>query len=320
MVYYLTSFDGSLPSSSEASHVAMVTCLISCCSQAWPAQRTRKVYRADHAPAARWSLEEAAPRTGELESSLVSIQNFDKDGGVPRKPRSSGIHVVPYCSSLSGRGIEATSRSRKENLFQTEESIVQINDISLLDKTFAQSQEVFRQAMSAPLIRCEVLPAANKPRYEKSLIGTIFNPDSKSSSAKASPIPVRSKQGPNQPPDSTTNPNPTPRPKIDLRGAETKPEEPALESYPQTSAAAAAEVQALEKERQSPVPPAGGAVPSPTLKAQSKNPAAPALASLTKNNMKGGKKHKIDLKKGPEGLGFTVVTRDHTSTVPVPSW
>ncbi|KAK7898154.1 hypothetical protein WMY93_019007 [Mugilogobius chulae] len=41
-------FNGSLPSSSEASHVAMVTCLISCCSQAWPAQRTSKVYRADH--------------------------------------------------------------------------------------------------------------------------------------------------------------------------------------------------------------------------------------------------------------------------------
>ncbi|KAK7893250.1 hypothetical protein WMY93_022402 [Mugilogobius chulae] len=154
--------------------------------------------------------------------------------------------------------------------------------------------------MSAPLIRCEVLPAANKPRYEKSLIGTIFNPDSKSSSAKASPIPVRSKQGSNQPPEPNLNQNPTPRPKIDLRGAETKPEEPALDSYPQTSAAAA-EVQALERERQSPVPPAGGAVPSPTLKAQSKNPSAPALASLTKNNIKGGKKHKIDLKKGLTG-------------------
>ncbi|KAK7939132.1 hypothetical protein WMY93_002458 [Mugilogobius chulae] len=50
--------------------------------QAWPAQRTRKVYLADHAPvtlttppAARWSLEKAAPPTGELESSLVSIQS-----------------------------------------------------------------------------------------------------------------------------------------------------------------------------------------------------------------------------------------------------
>uniref|UniRef100_A0A3B3Z6W0 PDZ domain-containing protein n=1 Tax=Periophthalmus magnuspinnatus TaxID=409849 RepID=A0A3B3Z6W0_9GOBI len=171
-----------------------------------------------------------------------------------------GIHVVPYCSSLSGRtlglhirGIEATSRSKKENLFQEDECIVQINDTSLLDKTFAQSQEVFRQAMSAPVIRCEVLPAANKPRYEKSLIGNIFNSDSKDSSTKASPVVVRSR---------------------------------------------------------SPVPPGGSAIPSPTPRVQSTNPVTSTLANLT--NKKGGKKIKIDLKKGPEGLGFTVVTRDST--------
>uniref|UniRef100_A0A3B3Z710 PDZ domain-containing protein n=1 Tax=Periophthalmus magnuspinnatus TaxID=409849 RepID=A0A3B3Z710_9GOBI len=217
-----------------------------------------------------------------------------------------GIHVVPYCSSLSGRtlglhirGIEATSRSKKENLFQEDECIVQINDTSLLDKTFAQSQEVFRQAMSAPVIRCEVLPAANKPRYEKSLIGNIFNSDSKDSSTKASPVVVRSRAG-SQPLD------PNPRPKIDLRKPETKTPEPPM-IPPQEI-----KIQSGygSSNRQSPVPPGGSAIPSPTPRVQSTNPVTSTLANLT--NKKGGKKIKIDLKKGPEGLGFTVVTRDST--------
>ncbi|MED6247296.1 hypothetical protein ATANTOWER_022002, partial [Ataeniobius toweri] len=56
-----------------------------------------------------------------------------------------GIHVVPYCSSLSGRslglyirGVEDESRSRKEGLFQEDECIVKINKTDLMDKTFSQ--------------------------------------------------------------------------------------------------------------------------------------------------------------------------------------
>lgn len=226
-----------------------------------------------------------------------------------------GIHVVPYCSSLSGRtlglhirGIDEKSRSKKEHLFQEDECIVQINDTLLLDKTFAQSQDIFRDAMSAPSIRLEVLPAANKPRYEKSLIGHIFNSDnSRDSSAKASPLVVRSRAS-SQPldPSPNPNPNPSPRPKIDLRRAEeTRSPEPAE-----------AQTGSVSSERQTPTPPAGGAVPSPTLKTQSKGPVAQTLANLA--NKKGGKKLKVDLKKGPEGLGFTVVTRDSTVHGPGP--
>uniref|UniRef100_A0A3B3Z6M6 PDZ domain-containing protein n=1 Tax=Periophthalmus magnuspinnatus TaxID=409849 RepID=A0A3B3Z6M6_9GOBI len=205
------------------------------------------------------------PRTMRTIAGLLRTVEFPGNRG------PLGIHVVPYCSSLSGRtlglhirGIEATSRSKKENLFQEDECIVQINDTSLLDKTFAQSQEVFRQAMSAPVIRCEVLPAANKPRYEKSLIGNIFNSD------------------------KTKTPEPPMIP----------PQEIKIQSGYGSS------------NRQSPVPPGGSAIPSPTPRVQSTNPVTSTLANLT--NKKGGKKIKIDLKKGPEGLGFTVVTRDST--------
>ncbi|XP_055019665.1 partitioning defective 3 homolog B-like [Boleophthalmus pectinirostris] len=219
--------------------------------------------------------------------SPVNQKPLTKTVEFPGNRGPLGIHVVPYCSSLSGRtlglhirGIEAASRSKKENLFEEDECIVQINDTSLLDKTFAQSQEVFRDAMSAPLIRCEVLPAANKPRYEKSLIGNIFNPDSKDSSAKASPLLVRPRSG-SQPLD------PNPRPKIDLRKAETKTPEPPSNPAPSWQEPAP---------RQNPIPPAEGAI-------------------FTKT---GGKKIKIDLKKGPEGLGFTVVTREPTAHAPGP--
>ncbi|XP_033834169.2 partitioning defective 3 homolog B-like [Periophthalmus magnuspinnatus] len=252
------------------------------------------------------ALERLRVEEQQFRMSPVNQKPLTKTVEFPGNRGPLGIHVVPYCSSLSGRtlglhirGIEATSRSKKENLFQEDECIVQINDTSLLDKTFAQSQEVFRQAMSAPVIRCEVLPAANKPRYEKSLIGNIFNSDSKDSSTKASPVVVRSRAG-SQPLD------PNPRPKIDLRKPETKTPEPPM-IPPQEI-----KIQSGygSSNRQSPVPPGGSAIPSPTPRVQSTNPVTSTLANLT--NKKGGKKIKIDLKKGPEGLGFTVVTRDST--------
>lgn len=43
--------------------------------------------------------------------------------------RTLGLHI---------KGIEESSRSNKENIFQEDECIVQINDTPLQDKTFAQ--------------------------------------------------------------------------------------------------------------------------------------------------------------------------------------
>lgn len=246
--------------------------------------------------------------------SPVNQRPLTKTVEFPGNRGPLGIHVVPYCSSLSGRtlglhirGIDENSRSKKENLFQEDECIVQINDQSLLDKTFAQSQEVFRQSMSSPTVRLEVLPAANKPRYEKSLIGNIFNSDSKNSSAKASPLVVRAKT------ETQSNPDPNPtivRPKIDLRKTEKTPEPP-LEAPQATTA----EHGYNSMDRQSPSPPIGGANASDAVKSRSQ--VAPALANLT-NKKAAGKKLKIDLKKGPEGLGFTVVTRDSSVHGPGP--
>ncbi|XP_008280131.1 partitioning defective 3 homolog B-like [Stegastes partitus] len=234
-----------------------------------------------------------------------------------------GIHVVPYCSSLSGRtlglhikGIEENSRSRKENIFKEDECIVQINDTPLQDKTFAQSQEVFRQAMSSSVVRLEVLPGANRPRYEKSLIGQLFTGDGKDTTAKAkSPMLVR--------PKADSHPEPKPDPKLNTKSEVRRPDTRAKTPEPAFRSASPAELQPGRGtlERVSPTLPSRPVSSSPTPRTDNqspttKNPVLPGLANLT--NKKGGKKIQIDLKKGTEGLGFTVVTRDSTVHGPGP--
>ncbi|CAG5865983.1 unnamed protein product [Menidia menidia] len=197
-----------------------------------------------------------------------------------------GIHVVPYCSSLSGRslglyirGVEEESRSKKEGLFQEDECIVKINNTDLMDKTFNQAQDLFRSALHSQLVCLEVVPSSNRDRYEKSLIGQLFgsssgpNSSPQTSKAKEPPPPVKAKPVFKPPASASTQPA----------------EEPASED----------------------------GVSSP--KGRSESPhlrKSPALSNLVSN--KKGRRLRIDLKKGSEGLGFTVVTRDSSVHGPGP--
>ncbi|XP_071320664.1 par-3 family cell polarity regulator beta a isoform X2 [Trachinotus anak] len=251
-------------------------------------------------------------------STLTKTVEFPGDRG------PLGIHVVPYCSSLSGRtlglhikGIEENSRSKRENIFQEDECIVQINDTPLQDKTFAQSQEVFRQAMTSSTVRVEILPVANKLRYEKSLIGHLFTGDSKDPSAKAkSPMVARAK--------ANSQLDPKPDSKLTTKQEVRRPDTRAKTPEPAAVNTPPVELQSGHGslERISPTHPARAASSSPTPRTPSqsplpsKSPAPPSLANLT--NKKGGKRIKIDLKKGVEGLGFTVVTRDSSVHGPGP--
>uniref|UniRef100_A0A672LNF1 Par-3 family cell polarity regulator beta a n=1 Tax=Sinocyclocheilus grahami TaxID=75366 RepID=A0A672LNF1_SINGR len=216
--------------------------------------------------------------------------------------RPLGIKVISYSSSLSGRtlglnirAIEKNSRSEQEGVFEEDECIVQINDTELIDKSFAQSQEVFRQAMSLPTMRLEVLPVANRLQYEKSLIGQLFN--------NTEPNPVVPKVK-----------SPFLVHKLKSNTSTPSPEPPASQTPPQKE-------EEIQPARHTPIetdhrratssPPVST---SPTLKDHSESPTpkkTPALGTLVNMiNKKPGKKMKIDLKKGTEGLGFTVVTRD----------
>ncbi|XP_067298301.1 par-3 family cell polarity regulator beta a isoform X2 [Pseudorasbora parva] len=245
-------------------------------------------------------------RTGQVSlSSLTRAVEISGDLG------PLGIKVISYCSSLSGRtlglhirAIEENSRSERERLFQEDECIVQINDIELIDKSFAQSQEVFRQAMSSSSIHLEVLPVANKLRYEKSLIGQLFNSTEPTTVVPKvkSPFLVHKLL-----PSNAATPSPEPPP------SQTPP--------PKEEELHPARYTPIESNhhRDTPSPPISA---SPTLKDRSESPApkkTPALVSLVNTiNKKSGKKMKIDLKKGMEGLGFTVVTRDSSLHGPGP--
>ncbi|XP_074767235.1 partitioning defective 3 homolog B isoform X2 [Athene noctua] len=196
-----------------------------------------------------------------------------------------GIHVVPFFSSLSGRmlglfirGIEENSRSRRDGLFHENECIVKINHVDLTDKTFAQAQDIFRQAMKLQSVILEVLPPYNREQYEKSAIAPLCFLDNEEGVPKTKiPPPVHPK------PALKT---------INLSGASS------LE----------AGVQATLQQAKSPN--------LPHLGRKSSSPSLSPLMGF--GNKKNAKKIKIDLKKGPEGLGFTVVTRDSSVHGPGP--
>ncbi|PKU48057.1 hypothetical protein llap_1614 [Limosa lapponica baueri] len=196
-----------------------------------------------------------------------------------------GIHVVPFFSSLSGRmlglfirGIEENSRSRRDGLFHENECIVKINHVDLTDKTFAQAQDIFRQAMKFQSVILEVLPPYNREQYEKSAIAPLCFLDNEEGVPKTKiPPPVHPKPALKM---------------INLSGAS------GLE----------AGVQATLQQAKSPN--------LPRLGRKSSSPSLSPLMGF--GNKKNAKKIKIDLKKGPEGLGFTVVTRDSSVHGPGP--
>ncbi|XP_055429179.1 partitioning defective 3 homolog B isoform X7 [Bubalus kerabau] len=220
-----------------------------------------------------------SPKTMDVLSDMTRMVEISGEGG------PLGIHVVPFFSSLSGRilglfirGIEENSRSKREGLFHENECIVKINNVDLVDKTFAQAQDLFRQAMKSPSVLLRVLPPQNREQYEKAVIGplSIFGNNDRVLRTKELP-PVHGKSGIKT---------------INLTGT-SSPEEDASTSLQQSK--------------------------SPRVPRLGRKPSSPSLSPLMGfGSKKNAKKIKIDLKKGPEGLGFTVVTRDSSIHGPGP--
>ncbi|XP_067299574.1 partitioning defective 3 homolog B isoform X3 [Pseudorasbora parva] len=236
--------------------------------------------------------------TSNNKSDPFNVNSLTKTVEISGEQGPLGIHVVPYCSSLSGRslglhirGVEENSRSKREGIFQDDECIVKINDADLMDKSFSQAQEIFRQAMRSPIVRLEVVPVFNKERFEKTVIGHLFNPENPDASTLTKdPPPLKVK--------------PMVRPVESSSGWQAEFQESS--SSPDSRSLG------------SPLPislsptPRGKSAESPLLK----NSLGPSPLQI--HNKKGGKRLRIDLKKGPEGLGFTVVTRDSSVHGPGP--
>ncbi|XP_070278040.1 partitioning defective 3 homolog B [Myotis yumanensis] len=220
-----------------------------------------------------------SPKIKDALSDMTRTVEISAEGG------PLGIHVVPFFSSLSGRilglfirGIEENSRSKREGLFQENECIVKINHVDLADKTFVQAQDVFRQAMKAPCVLLHVLPPQNREQYEKSVIGPLNIFGNNDGVSRTKPPP------PVHPRSGIKT--------VSLTGT-SSPEEDGSPSLQQSK--------------------------SPRVPRIGRKPSSPSLSPLMGfGSKKNAKKIKIDLKKGPEGLGFTVVTRDSSIHGPGP--
>ncbi|XP_039111248.1 partitioning defective 3 homolog isoform X15 [Hyaena hyaena] len=227
---------------------------------------------------------------GHADTGLENIPSFSLDDmvklvQVPNDGGPLGIHVVPF-SARGGRTLgllvkrlEKGGKAEQENLFHENDCIVRINDGDLRNRRFEQAQHMFRQAMRTPIIWFHVVPAANKEQYEQlsqseknNYYSSRFSPDSQ---------------------------------------------------YIENRSVNSAGLQALQRTPRMNHPPEQ--IDShPRLLPQSthpsgKPPSAPATQNIFSTNVssgyntkKIGKRLNIQLKKGTEGLGFSITSRDVT--------
>uniref|UniRef100_A0A803TCB5 Partitioning defective 3 homolog n=1 Tax=Anolis carolinensis TaxID=28377 RepID=A0A803TCB5_ANOCA len=212
---------------------------------------------------------------------MVKIVEVSNDGG------PLGIHVVPF-SARGGRTLgllvkrlEKGGKAEQEHLFHENDCIVKINDGDLRNLRFEQAQHMFRQAMRTPIIWFHVVPAAKKEQYEQlsqseknTHYSTRLSPDSQYIDSKS----------------------------INHTGVHT------LQRIPRVSD----HVDQLDSYSQLPQhvnssgkPPLG---PSPSPSPQ--KVATASASNIGYNTKRIGKRLNIQLRKGTEGLGFSITSRD----------
>ncbi|XP_031795559.1 partitioning defective 3 homolog isoform X15 [Sarcophilus harrisii] len=174
--------------------------------------------------------------------------------------------------------LEKGGKAEQENLFHENDCIVSINDGDLRNRRFEQAKDMFRQAMCAPIIWFEVVPAAKKEQYEQlsqseknNYYPNRFNPDIQYMDNKS----------------------------VNSAGLS------ALQRIPRLNN------QADQTDSYSQLPHSAniaGKLPS-TVSPSQQNVLSPTQSSGY-STKKIGKKLNIQLKKGSEGLGFSITSRD----------
>ncbi|XP_039561900.1 partitioning defective 3 homolog isoform X18 [Passer montanus] len=225
---------------------------------------------------------------GHADTGLENATNFSLDDMVKLVEVSNdggplGIHVVPF-SARGGRTLgllvkrlEKGGKAEQENLFRENDCIVRINDGDLRNRRFEQAQHMFRQAMRTPFIWFHVVPAANKEQYEQlsqsesMFYSSRFSPDSQYADGK-----------------SMNNSGLHTLQRMSRAGNHSDQ----TDSYSQ-----------LPHSVNSSGKPPSGLVPSPQKVLTS-------AANSGYNTKKIGKRLSIQLRKGTEGLGFSITSRD----------
>ncbi|KAJ3594503.1 hypothetical protein NHX12_003810, partial [Muraenolepis orangiensis] len=174
--------------------------------------------------------------------------------------------------------LERGGKAEQQALFQENDCIVCINNTDLRNTRFEQAQNMFLQAMRSPLITFHVVPSSLKLRYERmSSPGDAGTPSGSSYGS--------GRFSPSDSPAGSTASDHDPRHRVSSHGSRTRGRSPLRDP-------AAAE------------PPAG------RDPAATKPPTGHAPSPAGGFAKKVGRRLTILLKKGPEGLGFSITSRD----------
>uniref|UniRef100_A0A674PS02 Par-3 family cell polarity regulator n=1 Tax=Takifugu rubripes TaxID=31033 RepID=A0A674PS02_TAKRU len=214
-------------------------------------------------------------------SPILSLEAMLKAVEVSNEGGPLGIHVVPFSSQdvrthgLLVKRLEPGGKAEQERLFKENDCIIRINQGDIRHLRFEQAQSIFKQAMRRPLILFHVVLASMKRQYE------LFLAQSELSPAQLNR--VRFSQGSQHSGDRSS-----------VVGGH---QGPLAGSTPEPNRRYATLPHNLVSRTSS--------APSPSL--QRRISTNTSSSFYLKNK---GRRFNVQLKKGPEGLGFSITSRD----------
>ncbi|KAK2858660.1 hypothetical protein Q5P01_003280 [Channa striata] len=227
-------------------------------------------------------------------SPVLSLDGMLKPVEVSNEGGPLGIHVVPFSSldirtqGLLVKRLEPGGKAEQEHLFQENDCIVKINQGDIRNLRFEQAQNIFRHAMRSKVILFHVVPASMKKQYELLSVQSELSPPQSNR--------VRFSQDFQQTGDRASLVG-APVTRSGQPGINHNHQGPVARSTPEPSRRYATLPHSLVSRTCS--------APSPSL--QRKISTNLPTSSYIKNK---GRKFNIQLQKGPEGLGFSITSRD----------
>ncbi|XP_034411143.1 partitioning defective 3 homolog isoform X2 [Cyclopterus lumpus] len=218
---------------------------------------------------------------------IVKLVEVSNDGG------PLGIHVVPFSGrdrrtlGLLVKRLEKGGKAEQQGLFRENDCIVRINNGDLRNIRFEQAQNMFRQAMRTPVIMFHVVPSSVKAHYEQM------------SHVERNPVYASGRFSPDSLTGSAVSGGDHAPPRMSRHGSQTHPHShPQSHAHPDHSDG----YPPLPHPAVSAAKPPTGHTPSPQ-RAQNSTPTGGYSKKV-------GRRLNIQLKKGPEGLGFSITSRD----------
>ncbi|CAE1293693.1 PARD3 [Acanthosepion pharaonis] len=262
------------------------------------------------------------------EKELEIIVTLKNDG------EPLGIHVVPDYdeddkeTGLLLQRIEPGSKISRDGRLKTEDRIIEINGSNLMGISFDRAQEIFRKAMKTNEIQLKVLKS-NPPPLPKMPPPLLPKPTARNRTSPPKPSPLTlPPTNPDEPKDQVDNSKNLNNQKnaydddddISSSISSGKSESNAASDEKPSSGSSVTENSGMIDDNSVP--------PSPTKKVPPAVPTRhPTTALSTKdrnmfsastNTRKIGKKLAIQLKKGSNGLGFSITSRDNPTGGSVP--